>query len=423
MVDHFSARPHNPYEQAKTPEDLGSGLQVVRTLLKLGRFEEAARAYQGGLDSALLFNLEAHVETLSLLRPFFPQGWGELPSGVNASDAAILANDAGLALYNCGESKAALSAYSSALQYDLSSEHWTHTTALLLNISVSLAGQNLLAKRLRVDALALELASALDNKEQLFACRLNLFVAQSQFGQWEAAAETWRLLNPMGRDWPRAIYRQGYAEEVFARAQFWRGTLQGQHLTAAESLAEKDNNYRTLRELHRLRGRWRLEQREYAQAVASFHEALRMARERRLPDPVSEVGMALAKYHLGRFRQPDDARHEAERLAGQRQVHHRYLALLWRAIGDRGQAEKHALAAYEGAWADGEPYVQRYALTKTTELLKAMNVPLPTLPPYDPAKDEPFPWEAAVRAAIDKLRAEREAKEKAEKETEHRKSD
>jgi len=34
-----------------------------------------------------------------------------------------------------------------------------------------------------------------------------------------------------------------------------------------------------------------------------------------------------------------------------------------------------------------------------------MNVPV--LPPYDPAKDEPFPWEADVRAAIEKLKAEK----------------
>ena len=70
--------------------------------------------------------------------------------------------------------------------------------------------------------------------------------------------------------------------------------------------------------------------------------------------------------------------------------------------------------AYRWAWADGEPYVNRYELTKTTELLEQMNVPIPDLPPYDPAKDEPFPWEADVRAAIEKLRAEKEAKEKGE---------
>ena len=39
-----------------------------------------------------------------------------------------------------------------------------------------------------------------------------------------------------------------------------------------------------------------------------------------------------------------------------------------------------------------------------------MNVPIPNLPPYDPAKDEPLPWEAEVRAAIEKLRTEKEAR-------------
>jgi hypothetical protein len=34
---------------------------------------------------------------------------------------------------------------------------------------------------------------------------------------------------------------------------------------------------------------------------------------------------------------------------------------------------------------------------------------IPQLPPYDPAKDARYPWEAAVRAAIEKLRAEKEA--------------
>jgi hypothetical protein len=42
-----------------------------------------------------------------------------------------------------------------------------------------------------------------------------------------------------------------------------------------------------------------------------------------------------------------------------------------------------------------------------------MNVPIPALPPYDPNKEEPFPWEADVRAAIKKLRAEKKAEAKA----------
>ena len=133
-----------------------------------------------------------------------------------------------------------------------------------------------------------------------------------------------------------------------------------------------------------------------------------LARERRLVNEGSETGLALAKHHLGQLT-GDAARSEAERLAQLRQPAHRTLALLWLALGDHDQAQHHALAAYRWAWADGEPYVNRYELTKTTELLQQMRVPIPTLPPYDPAKDEPFPWEADVRAAIEKLRAEKES--------------
>ncbi|MCA8995266.1 MAG: hypothetical protein KDA88_25050, partial [Planctomycetaceae bacterium] len=72
----------------------------------------------------------------------------------------------------------------------------------------------------------------------------------------------------------------------------------------------------------------------------------------------------------------------------------------------------HAVAAYKWAWADGEPYVRRYELTQTTELLQQMNLPIPNLPPYDPAKDEKLPWEDDVLAAIEKLKAKKAAQAK-----------
>ncbi len=134
-----------------------------------------------------------------------------------------------------------------------------------------------------------------------------------------------------------------------------------------------------------------------------------MARERRLWDEQSEAGLALAKLHIGQLGHSEEALQEAERLAGQRRPHHRYLAMLWRALGASSHAERHALAAYNTAWADGEPYFHRYELTKTGELLRKMNVPLPNLLPYNPAKDEPFPWETDVREAIAKLGAKKDS--------------
>ncbi len=407
VVDHFSSLSHSPYENAETLEDLSAGLHVVRTLLKLGHFQQAVDAYRTDLSTALLFNVEAYAETLSLLRPFFSAGWGELPNGVAETDASLLANDAAINLVLSDEPSQALAAMSAALRSELERENWGNANRGLCNISENLIGQNLLAKALRVDALALDLAVLIGNIEHLFKCRLIFFSFQSRIGWWAEAEATWQLLDPMGRDWSREVYRPGEAEARFSWFQFRLGKLREEHLAAAERLTAEGKNRSGIRDLHGLRGAWRLEQGEWALAAASFHEAVRMARESGIPDAESEIGLALAKFHLGQLAEP---RQEAERLAQLREPAHHELALLWLAIGDPEQAKSHALAAYKWAWADGEPYVNRHELTRTTELLRRMNVPIPNLPPYDPAREEKFPWEDDVAVAIAKLRAEKEAK-------------
>jgi hypothetical protein len=409
VVDHFNAQPHPPYEEARTIEDVASGLHVVRTLLKLGHYQQAAEAF-GDLAGALWINLEAHVEMLALLRPFFPSGWDTLPQDVDASTASYLAHDAAIALGFCGELPKALSAYGAALRVYLETADWRNANGGLLSISGNLSDQNLLAAALRVSALTLDLATVVEDNESIFMNRLGLFAGQSLLGQWQAAEATLRLLDPMGRVWRREVYQQGVAEALFAQFHFWQGSMQEEQLNAASSLAERDSNRVTLRSLYGLRGAWRLEQREWALAAASFDIAVTMARERCLLDAESETGLALARHHLGQL-SGDAARSEAERL--EVLTSNRYLALLWLALGDRAKAEYHAVAAYRWAWADGEPYVHRYELTKSTELLQQMNVPVPALPPYNPAKDEPFPWEADVRAAIEKIKAEKVANTRA----------
>lgn len=410
VVDHFSSIQHNPYGQAETLEDLRPGLHVVHTLLKLGHFQQAFHAYRGDLAWALLFNVEAYAEVLSLLRPFFPGGWGERPQGVR--EGSYLANEAAIVLAACDESVVALAPYGVSIGINLEHQDWTEVANSLTSLSRrSLLVLNLLRKSLHVNRLALDLAKALGNQVHLFRSRLNLFCDQSCIGQWAEAAATWQLLDPMGRNWPRAIYRPGEAEAYYAQLRFWQGTLHEADLATAERLAVEGKNRPTLRSLHGLRGAWWLEQGKWALAAASFAEALRMARESGLSDAAAETGLALAKHHLGQLAEPE---HEAERLAQLRKPAHRYLAMLWLTIGDLEQAKLHGLAAYKWAWADGEPYVHRYELTKTTELFQQLNVPIPNLPPYDPAKDEPFPWEADVRAAIEKLRPDRRSRPSSE---------
>jgi hypothetical protein len=411
VVDYFSSVPHNPYEQAKTLEDVEPGLHVVRTLLKLNRFQEAVNAYGGDLANALSFNLESLAETLALLRPFFPDGWEKLPETVGKTDAVYLATDAAIALAKSGNTNLALAACEGALRVDLEQKNWRGVQARITNISNSLSDQNARAKTDNIRNLVAELAVATNDNDYLFVTRLLLFANQAQLGQWEAAEKTWGVLDAMERPQNRNVHRPGDAECCFAQVRFWQGALREEDLDVARELAEKGENRGAIRSLHCLRGEWHLERGEWDLAATSFAEAVRMARERRLQDMGSESGLVLAKIYQGQL-DPAQARREAERLAGLRKPADRELALLWRKIGDLEQAKQYALAAYQWAWADGEPYVNRYELDKSKELLCELGVPIPELPPYDPAKHAPFPWEADVRAGIAELNAAKAAREK-----------
>lgn len=412
VVDYFSEQAHSPYEEAKTLEDVRDGLHLVRTLLQMGRHQQACAVYRGELSNALIFNLEAYAETLALLRTFFPQGWTCLPEALYEDDSYYLANDAAIALERTGELEEALATYGANLLASLHQAYWLHVRASLHNISTVLTSKNRLAKYNRCLFLALDLAAQLKNEEDIFRARLDRFWALATLGEWSDAATMWQLLDPMGRDWLRAVYRPGEAEYVYALFRFWQEDLREVHLVRAERLAKAGKDSGIIRWLHRLRGEWQLEQGRWALAADSLHESVRMAHGVGQAEVGTETLLALARFHLGQL---PDVHRETEQLAKASKPSHRALAELWLAIGNNEQATKHALAAYKWAWADGEPYVQRYELNKARALLEQLGAQIPDFLPYDPAKDEKLPWEDEVAAAIEKLRAENEAKKADEK--------
>lgn len=412
VVDHFSEQAHSPYEQAETLEDLAVGLHVVRGLLRMGRLEAAYSAYRGDLSYALLFNLEAFSEVLALLRPFFEGGWDQFVEGLEDHAQSYLANEAAIALQKSGEPDRALDAYGASIRARLRQKFWPDLCTTLSNVGTLLRAQNRMARSEHQFALALDLATLIDDRESLFSFRLDNFFALASRGQWAEAEALWNLIQPMGRAWGRARYRPGDAESLHAWVKFWRGDLREEHLLEAERLAREGKSRATLRDLHGLRGDWRFEQGAWALAAESYEEAVRMAREVGQTDETSETRLSLAKYHLGQLAEP---RQEAERLARLRRTAPRALAELWLAIGEKERAEEYALDAYKAAWADGEPYVWRYALDRSRELLEKLGVEVPDLPPYDPGRDEKLPWEEEVVAVIEALRTER-ASQNAKKE-------
>ena len=422
VVDHFSSRPHDPWEEAETIDDVHNGLQVVRTLLRMRRQQDACDAYCGDLARALIFNLEAHAEILALLKDFFPDGWDHLPEGLKTGQGSYLQNEAAIALDRIRLFDISLAAFGAALREELEYENWKELQCRLSNIATNLSQQNRLVTEHRLQRLNLDLAEQLDSKEFLFRARYDLFVSVLKLGDLAAADALWKELDSMGRHWSRAVYRPGDAEGCYAEFRFRCGDLTEETLKKAERLACEGKSRATLRELHYLRGKWNLEKGEPDLAAKSFEEAVRMARESGLNREALtyETWLALARVRAGSLAGVE-AREEGERLAAAVEgAANRTLALLWLELGEDGEfrksAKRHALAAYKWAWADGEPYVRRYELDQAKAILDQIGEPYPDLPDYDPAKDEEFDWEPDVRVAIEKLKVEREAKEQADSE-------
>ncbi len=406
VVDYFSSRPHIPYEKTETLRDLSDALHVVRTLVQMGHFQEACDAYRGGLARALLFNLEANVEVVALLRPFFPAGWNNLPQQMTEDDAAYLTNDAAIALGRLDQQSAELLCYETAIRSALKRKDWQPVSVYLRNFSVTYFQKGELAKADRYVRFGLDLARLTDDEDEVFMTRLHLFEQLSHRGRLEDAEDVWRSLERMGLDRPRATYRRDYAEFHHAYSRFEQGTLREDDLAETEGLAAKGRTRQLIRWLRRLRGEWLIQRGSWEPAVESLRESVQMAREVGQEDPLAETLLALAKLQFGQLAEP---RQDAEQLGNASWIARLALAELWLAIGDRDQAKKYALAAYQRAWHEGEPFVDRNRLNKSRALLEQLGAEIPKLPPYDPAKDEKLPWEDAVVVAIEVLRAKKAA--------------
>lgn len=75
------------------------------------------------------------------------------------------------------------------------------------------------------------------------------------------------------------------------------------------------------------------------------------------------------------------------------------------AVGDTVEAARYARPACKEAWADGPPYARALALKRAGNA-QALGMPEPALPPFDPKKVAPVPYEVEIRAFIEELRKE-----------------
>ncbi|MFD5827731.1 DUF4062 domain-containing protein [Lentzea sp. NPDC060358] len=382
VVDHFSADVHSRYGTIAGLEELRGHITVVRTLLQMGKLSEAFRSYTRGLGTAL-HNLEAAQEVLSLLRPFFGPDWtSQLPPG----ELALLWADMSSAFDKLQEHRKALELATAGVVAHLEMGDVLQVAGRLADVSVSLYNQNRLARGHAVAELGWRLSEDVNAVRARFGSGLQLYRSLARMGRDDEADAVWARLAKSG-------LVMGGADLARAEHLFERGLLEHRDLDRIDADGERF----VVRGVHRLRGRLHLDREEWAAAAEEFETIIGMARRAGVPSLWDDGALLLARLHLGRL--PDPAAEIALLPSG-----HLLLPELWIAAGEPDRAVRPALDAHAFAWADGEPFVHRYQLTRTEGVLGELGVPVPVLPAHDPDHDPELPCEAAVRAYLDVAR-------------------
>jgi hypothetical protein len=352
--------------------------------------------------------LGAYSLTVELLMPLFHGGRDALPNLASASDQSYILSSLAISVGELGRKDEALRLCAIALKIDLAEKHWTETGARLLNIAIDAEILGRRAESATALSLALELAEAADDGDRVTRAICDQAVDAISQGRF---ADGERLLGDFdARSLPHiAVYRPGEAEYWSCVSQFSQRKLAEADWRHGYELAVRHRNVSSQYLFFALRCEWLLTQDQAGSALDAIDEALKIVNRLGTPKPGYHDRRAWALAKLGRAA---DAR--AELANGEQR---RYAAEAWLILGDRDQARTCALNAYRWAWGEGPPYIMWYDLERSRALLRELGEPEPQLPPFDASKVKPIPYEAEIRAAIAKLKAEKAAKGSGEEST------
>lgn len=407
VVDHFSSRPHLKYNNATSINDLRDPLQVARTLLYIGKIQQASDMILR-LVNPLFWNLEAYAEYLALVQPLFPHGWIQKPLVFYEDDLSKMWTFVAIALEYARNIEEADWIYQRVIEMDIHLNRPLWILTDLRNLAMLRADSGRLWSASRINDLLSEVTGILGDEEYLALERLWRFRFSVQCGNFEEAKNCWAQFTKLPRPGTRNIYRPGNAEYYFALFCFYQNQLNEKVLEEAEYWARVGNNRLRLRDLHRLRGEWKMVLTKWAEAAVAFEEEIRMSREVGLDTFESEARLSLVHVHLG---QPQAVKETADRLAQLPTAPHLELAELYLMLGERAQARAHVLPAYQSAWADGPPYAYWWNLRRCREVIKILGDREPRLPSFYPSNDETFPFAANLLAYVERKRQEQEAEE------------
>ncbi|HEY2068517.1 MAG TPA: DUF4062 domain-containing protein [Rhizomicrobium sp.] len=392
VADYFSTRTDPPYEKAASLGDLSNGIQVARALNAGGLLDASSEILEGGLFLALN-RLELYHDWLSLLRPFFPDGWDQPPS---VGDRAFLAGEASIPLHNLDRTPEALALLEFELGEHIANNMLPLVTTGLRGVVIDSRELGRLATAERINSLLREVAQAVDSKDYISWCDGERISSLLRAGKVQDARTLWDE-SQQNVSLRNTRFQAGlFVSEIdllFSEKKLADGDIE-KAIVKVKNLGWRAE----LRQLLRYRGALLRNNGDYQASANVFGELIEMERAIEVNSSYCEASYAFCLFKLGREREAKNM--IAKALESKRQSHI-MIARVCQMVGDIKVAREQAVAGYREAWGDGEPYWEYDDIDICRELLAELGEPEPNLPPFDAASMKPFPFEAGIRALLE----------------------
>jgi tetratricopeptide (TPR) repeat protein len=399
--DHFAGLPPDDLDKATELAHVTHSLEIYRCLVGAGMLEEAARHYRGKLGHTLMWYIGAYSVILELLRPLFGGDLHGMPGLDSRDGRGFFLNELGNTYSGLGREDKAVGVYGTALQLGLDDGDWPGTATTLRNHGNSLYGMGRQSEAEAAVHLARELSEAADDADGVTGAILFQIADAVKQGRLADAAAL--AAEFQQRTQPHVVvYRPGHAEYWRCKSQFYQGKLTEAEWQAGYDVTLQHRNVFGQHGFLALRAEWDLRENRPETALKAVEQALQITKKLGMPRPHLHDLRAWALACVGRIA---DAR--AELAAGQQRL---FAAEAYLVLGDRERARECALNAYRKAWGEGPPYCYWYYLERSKALLQQLGEPEPQLPPFGASKVPPIPFEKEIRAAIERLKAERAAR-------------
>lgn len=376
-------------------------IAMYNALIGAGKYDAAAGLFRDKITNNLIYGgLGLFHKAYELLLPLFANGLAELPIVTTRPLQGSILNYMGGLLSYLNRDEDALLVQANGIAIRLSLGYLGNLRISLNNYGMSLIGSNRLVHSLRALQLALILAKLTGSQFDIGWAHESLIEIIGMLGRWDAQKSTYNSFIQN----PPEIRFQISGRQLYAKSLIRQGIDRNKIvalLDEAEQLNKNVQETTSKRNITQSYGDLAFHENKFSQAIQYYREAARIGNEQGVRDPGAWSGLARAYALSGNLT-------EALRIIEDGVGDHGFAAaVVYKENGDFEEATEAALEFYKWAWADGEPYVNRWDLEQARKILVELDVEEPQLPVWDEAKYEPFAHEEEIRALIERLKAEK----------------